>query len=87
MNTTNRTKNFSMLLAWMVLCSACATPTQQLLDEALVTEDWAEFERRQARESSMQCGRDEMVYCKTTGRLAKRNCSCESYADVENALP
>ena len=94
MNTTNWARNLTALLIWLVLCSACALPMQQLVDEALVTGDWSEVEqreaaalRRQAKEPSMQCGSGEVGYCKTTGRTAKRVCTCERYADVWDALP
>jgi len=94
MNITNWTRNFTALLAWLVLGSGCALPMQQLVDEALVTGDWSEVEqreaaalRRQAREPSMRCGSGEVGYCKTTGRTAKRVCTCELYSDVESAMP
>jgi hypothetical protein len=67
---------------------------QQLVDEALITGDWSEVEqreaalsRRQAREQSMHCGRNEVGYCKASGRLSKRVCTCERYADLGDALP
>ena len=94
MNITNWTRNFTALLACLVLGSACAVPMQQLVDEALVTGDWSEVEqreaaalRRQAREPSMQCGSSEVGYCKASGRLKKRVCTCKSYSDVRDALP
>ncbi len=66
---------------------------QQLVDEALITGDWSEVEqreatalRRQVREQSMNCGRNEVGHCRTKGRLAKRECTCESFSDVRNAL-
>jgi hypothetical protein len=93
MNTAFSTRNISALLAWLVLGSACAVPMQQLVNEALVTGDWSEVEqreaalsRRQAREQSMQCGSGEIGHCRTKGRLKKRVCTCESFADVRNAL-
>ncbi len=93
MNTTISTSNITALLAWLVLGSACSVPMQQLVDEALVTGDWSEVEqreaalsRRQAREQSIQCGSGDVGYCKALGRLKKRVCTCESFADVRNAL-
>ena len=86
--------NSAALLAWLVLGSACAVPMQQLVNEALVTGDWSEVEqredavlKRQVREQSMHCGRNEVGYCKASGRLSKRVCTCELFSDVENALP
>jgi hypothetical protein len=67
---------------------------QQLVDEALITGDWSEIEqreaalsRRQAREQSIQCGSGEVGYCKASGRLKRRVCTCKLFSDVENALP
>ena len=94
MRTTNWARNSAVLLAWLILSTACAVPMQQLVDEAMVTGNWTEVEqreaaalRRQAREPSMRCGSGEVGYCKTTGRTAKRVCTCESYSDVESAMP
>ena len=93
MRTTIWTRNSAALLAWLILGSACAVPTQQLVDEALITGDWSEVEqreaalsRRQVREQSMHCGQNEVGYCKASGRLKKQVCTCERYADVRNAL-
>ena len=93
MRTTIWTRNSAALLAWLILGSACAVPMQQLVDEALITGDWSEVEkregaalRRQVREQSMHCGRDEVGYCKASGRTSKRVCTCERYADVRDAL-
>jgi hypothetical protein len=93
MNAAFSTRNISALLAWLILGSACAVPMQQLVDEALITGDWSEVEqreaassRRQAREQSMHCGQNEVGYCKASGRLSKRVCTCESFADVRNAF-
>ena len=94
MNTAISTRNFTALMACLLLSSACALPMEQLVNEALITGDWSEVEkrevaalRRQVREQSMHCGRNEVGYCKASGRLSKRVCTCERYADVENALP
>jgi len=94
MRTTIRTRNSAALLAWLILGSACAVPMEQLVDEALITGDWSEVEqretaalRRQVREQSIQCGSGEVGYCKASGRLKKRVCTCELFSDVENALP
>jgi len=94
MRTTIWTRNSAALLAWLILGSACAVPMQQLVDEALFTGDWSEIEqreaalsRRQAREQSIQCGSGEVGYCKASGRLKKRVCTCKSYSDVRDALP
>jgi len=93
MRTTIWTRNSAALLAWLILGSACAVPMQQLVDEALITGDWSEVEqreaalsRRQAREQSIQCGSGEVGYCKASGRLKKRECTCESFSDARNAL-
>ena len=93
MRTTIWTRNSAALLAWLILGSACAVPMQQLADEALITGDWSEVEqreaaalRRQVREQSMHCGRNEVGYCKVSGRTSKRVCTCEQYADVRDAL-
>jgi hypothetical protein len=94
MRTTIWTRNSAALLAWLILGSACAVPMQQLVDEALITGDWSEIEqreaalsRRQAREQSIQCGSGEVGYCKASGRLKRRVCTCKLFSDVENALP
>ena len=94
MRTTIWTRNSAALLAWLILGSACAVPMQQLVDEALITGDWSEVEqreaalsRRQVREQSMHCGRNKVGYCKASGRLKKRVCTCELYSDVETELP
>ena len=67
---------------------------EQLVNEALISGDWSEVEkregaalRREAREQSIQCGQDEVGYCKTSGRLKKRVCTCELYSDVRDAQP
>ena len=66
---------------------------EQLVDEALITGDWSEVEqretaalRRQVREQSIQCGSGEVGYCKASGRLSKRVCTCESFSDVRNTM-
>ena len=93
MKTSIWTINSAALIAWLILGSACAVPMQQLVDEALVTGDWLEVEkreaaalRRQVREQSMHCGRNEVGYCKASGRLSKRVCTCESFSDVRNTM-
>ncbi len=94
MKTSIWTINSAALIAWLILGSACAVPMQQLVDEALITGDWSEVEqreaalsRRQAREQSIHCGQNEVGYCRASGRLKKRVCTCELYSDIENALP
>lgn len=94
MNTAISTRNFTALIACLLLSSACALPTEQLIKEALVTGDWSEVEkredaalRRQAREQSIHCGQNEVGYCKASGRLKKRVCTCELYSDVRDASP
>ena len=93
MNTAISTRNFTALMACLLLSSACALPMEQLVNEALITGDWSEVEkredaafRRQVREQSVHCGPYEVGYCKASGRTSKRVCTCERYADVENAL-
>ena len=94
MNTAISTRNFTALLVCLLLSSACALPMEQLVNEALVTGNWSEVEKREAaalrrhvREQSMHCERDEVVYCKASGRLKKGVCTCKSYSDVRDALP
>jgi len=94
MNTAISIRNFTALIACLLLGSACALPMEQLVNEALITGDWSEVEkregaalRRQAREQSMHCGRNKVGYCKASGRLSKRVCTCELYSGVRDALP
>ena len=93
MNTAISTRNITALMACLLLSSACALPMEGLVNEALVTGDWSEVEqredavlKRQIREQSMHCGRNEVGYCKASGRLSKRVCTCKRYADVRDAL-
>ena len=94
MKTTAWRMISAALLGWLILGSACAVPTQQLVEEALITGDWSAVEsreaaalRRQEREPSMHCGGNEVGYCKASGRTSRRVCTCERYADVRDALP
>ena len=94
MKTTAWRMISAALLGWLILGSACAVPTQQLVEEALITGDWSAVEsreaaalRRQEREPSMYCRGNEVGYCKASGRTSRRVCTCERYADVKDALP
>ena len=80
-------------MACLFLGSACALPMEQLVNEALITGDWSEVEkregaalRRQVREQSIHCEQDEVGYCKVSGRLSKRVCTCESLSELRNTL-
>ncbi len=93
MNTAISTRNFTALIACLLLSSACALPMERLVNEALVTGNWSEVEkreaaavRRQVREQSLKCERSEVGFCTTKGRLKKRVCTCVSYSDVREAL-
>jgi len=93
MKTWIWTRNLTALVAWLVLGSACASPTQQLIDEALITGDWTEVEnreaamsRRQTRGQPTNCAPEHVGVCTAKGRLKKRACTCESFSDVSHAL-
>jgi hypothetical protein len=66
---------------------------EELVDEALVTGDWSQVEKKEdaasarlARQQSFMCAGDYVGYCKAYGRLGKKECTCESNADVRDAL-
>jgi hypothetical protein len=85
--------NFTTLTAYLLLGSACALSMEELVDEALLTGDWSQVEkkedaasRRLARQQPVMCEGEYVGYCKASGRLSKRVCTCESYSDVKDAL-
>ena len=87
------TRNFTALTACLLLISACALPMEKLVNEALMTGDWSQVEkredtalRRQARRHAVMCAEDQVGACAISGRLEKPICFCESRSDVMNAL-
>lgn len=72
-----------MLMACLLLSTACApVPLEKLIDEALVTGDWSEVEKREksiARRKNETlpsgCGPEEVLMCRGSGRL-NRTCEC-----------
>ena len=92
MNTVISMRNFITLIACLLLGSACALSMEELVDEALLTGDWSQVEKKEdaasarlARQQSAMCAGDYVGYCKATGRLGKKVCTCESYAEVRDA--
>jgi len=93
MTITTFTRHSTAITVCLLLISACVLPMEELIDEALMTGEWSKVEqresaalRRQVREQSIHCEQDEVGYCKVSGRLSKRVCSCESHADVMSLL-
>jgi len=84
MNTAISIRNFTVLMACLLLSSACERlPMEQLVDEALMTGDWSKVEkreasvlRRQAREQPLNCGQNMVGICRGSGRLDRRACEC-----------
>jgi hypothetical protein len=86
-------RNFITLIAFLLLGSACALSMEELVDEALLTGDWSHVEKKEdaesarlARQQPFMCEGEYVGFCKASGRLGKKVCACESYADVRDAL-
>ena len=83
MNTTISIRNFTALVACLLLSSACARLTmEQLEDEAKMTGDWSKVDdredwmRRRQAEKQSSCGSEEVLMCRGSGRL-NRTCECK----------
>jgi len=93
MYTAISIRNFTALIAFLLLGSGCVLSMEDLVDEALLTGDWSQVEKkedaestRMARQQSVMCAGGYVGYCKATGRLGKKVCSCEKHGDVRDAL-
>ena len=80
MNTAISIRNFTALMACLLLSSACARLTmEQLEDEAKMTGDWSKVDEREdwmRRQEQSSCGPDEVLMCRGSGRL-NRACECK----------
>jgi hypothetical protein len=82
MNAAISMRNFTVLMAFLLLGSACAPPMGQLIKEAHDNGDWSQVEKRQDAELRRQARRtplcaDGLVSaCSGSERSTKRECAC-----------
>ena len=82
MNAAISLRNLTVLMACLLLGSACAPPMEQLIKEAHDTGNWSQVEKRQDAEARRQARRtprcaDGMVsMCSGSETLTKRECAC-----------
>lgn len=82
-------KAIGNLILILMLGGCAALPTlEELEDQALLTGDWSQVEkrertitRRQARES-LDCAKGYVSYCET--RIVNTRCSCVSHAAMRD---
>ena len=92
MNTAISLRNFTVLMAYLLLASACAPPMEQLIKEAHATGDWSQVERwegavsrHQARKTPM-CEDSLVSVCNGWGKLTKPNCVCVDKGTARSAV-
>jgi hypothetical protein len=84
MKITIYARNYTAIMACLLMTAACAAPIERSAYESSLSLAWAKVEqqenaalRRQARRQSVGCAGDEVAVCEVSGRLGKRLCSCE----------
>ena len=82
MNIAISLRNFTVLMACLLLASACAPQMEQLIKEAHDTGDWSRVEKRQetllarqARKTPM-CPTGMVSTCNGWGKLTEPKCVC-----------
>lgn len=91
MNTAISLRNFTVLMAYLLLASACAPPMEQLIKEAHESGDWSQVEKQQDAELKRQARRTPMCedglvsVCSGLETLTKQECVCVQRATMRRA--